>query len=126
MINKNLYPYIVATIIVCTTFLFISNKIETSIFFKIIEVFFSVYILSAIGIGFYKVNKYNKNIVLTLLANGLVIYTIYVIKLINESITLNLKEYLTLIVSFISMILLCKIYLQKKELHNINLLKKKQ
>jgi hypothetical protein len=113
LINKKLYPYIVLTIFVCTSFFYISIKVESNLFFRIIEVFFLIYILLVINLGIYKEKINNKNIILTLLANGIIIYTIYFIKLFNARITLDLKEYLTLIVSFISIILLCKIHIEK-------------
>jgi|TARA_B110000093_G_C12910179_1_gene384394 cellulose synthase/poly-beta-1,6-N-acetylglucosamine synthase-like glycosyltransferase len=119
LINKKLYPYIVLTIFICTTFFYISNKVESNIFFRIIEVFFSIYILLVISLGVYKGKKNNKNTILTLLANGIIIYTIYSIKLFNAGITLDLKEYLTLIVSFISMILLYKIHIEENNKKNV-------
>jgi hypothetical protein len=123
-LNKKLYPLIVLTVFICTIFFYISNKIESDIFLRIINLFFSIYILLIIGLGVYKFkldNKinFNKNITLTLLANGIIIYTIYVVKLLSEGINIGLKEYLTLIVTFIAIILLVKIHFETNDKKNV-------
>lgn len=124
LLNKKLLPLIALTIFICTIFFYISDKFESDIFFRIINLFFSIYILIIIGLGIYKFkldNKINinKNITLTLLANGIIIYTIYVVKLFSKEINIGLKEYLTLIVTFIAIILLIKIHFKTNNRKNV-------
>lgn len=113
LINKKNILFAIINIIVNTILFIISFKIGNINSF--INIYFSVYFLIVLSLGILKwKNKYNVNnrIIIFLLINGIVIYSIY-LKAINDLKTLEIEHYINLFVFLIFIILLLKIHLEK-------------
>jgi hypothetical protein len=114
-LSKNIIILIIITILINSILFYFAGKIEANDTLKGLELFFSIYILIIIIIGLNirrkkDKTKVNLNHTLFLLANGIIIYSIYITKLFVNEFTLNLRYSLTLLIGLISILLLFKIH----------------
>lgn len=112
---------LITTVIINTALFYFIEKVELESLLKGFEVFFSCFILIALWIGIMRnrtEKNVNSNLTLFLLGNGIIIFSVYLFKILKHDFLLNLTHILTSLIGVISIILLLKIHfdLLKKKL----------